>query len=143
MNLALASAVHRHFFSRESLESGMETAREDILKSKIIERDTQEKKKKKKEVEKKKKEVMESEKGQAAYKKYANAQVPEVSVRDDSRGPLSPILDDVLLFLKLCFQNHLKMNEDFPDHFIFRFLQWVSSSNQKTCSCFQFGFYIL
>eukprot|EP00979_Chaetoceros_neogracilis_P012260 scaffold3172_cov275-Chaetoceros_neogracile.AAC.4 len=85
------------FILRESLESGMETAREDILKSKIIERDTQEKKKKKKEVENKKKEVMESEKGQAAYERDANAQVPEVSVRDNSRGPLSPILDDVLL----------------------------------------------
>ena len=59
---ANTSAKHRQFFSRESLENGMEAAKEDILKSKIIEKEAEEKKKKKKDAEKSKMQKKEADK---------------------------------------------------------------------------------
>jgi len=56
------SAKHRQFFSRESLENGMEAVKEDILKSKIIEKEAEENKKKKKDAEKSKMQKKEADK---------------------------------------------------------------------------------
>lgn len=111
---ATTSAKHRQFFSRDSLENGMESAKEDILKSKIIEKETQEKKKKKKEVEKKKKQMMESEKSKV-HKVDTNAKVTESdngSGRDKFSDLVQPPNEHVPSSTE---EDHQSKDEDLPE----------------------------